>query len=475
MPLSTKAEALLTEFQHQPGVTKDQVDNLRKAINASPVLVAQVNSAVAAGHLKHFAVLPAGTHAGGSYEAGTHTMNLPLSMLTTPANGGSVNLGEIAFVLGHEVQHSFNRAATQKAYTTFEAEVAKIAQSATPVHDYTGAVAKLIAANRNDEARAEIAGFNAIVSLARAKNPKATFDDIYNLQPGRMGDFLHWDNSAKPPGYRPYPDLHLNADMTMPATAANIQAMGKHYFDKPGAVAHLGHNGNSDYTNYYGAYAISFIAQFEHAFAKPVHGAAPRIMLDMKRLHLSESMLEQNGITLAGDKPLPYYDSSSKPPKLHHFNHTEDTHKYTPIRSEGVGAVPPVDPTHVAHPGHGLYRQIAEAVARLDARFGRVPDAISQQVSANLYAAARDAGLTAVTHVVPNVETGTQRPGERLFAVQGAMDDPLRRVAWIDTAEALRTPSVDAFRRVERVEAAIDAAQPPPVPGRWQACAITQR
>lgn len=476
MPLNADAEQLLNDFGKQPGVGHDHVANLRNVINDSPVLADQINVAVATGHLQRFAVLPAGANAGGSYDGANGTMNLPLSILATPANGSAIDAGEIAFVLGHEVQHGFNHAATTQAYQTFNQGVGQIAKSAAAIHDYTSSVEALIAANRRDEAKAEIAGYNAVVSLARATDPDATLDDVYRLQPGRMADFLRWDSTASPPGYRPHPDLQLNPDMTLAATPGNVEAMGRHYFDKPGDLSGLGHHGDSDYANYYGAYAITVIARDERAYAQPLEGGAPRLTLDMTRLRLSESLVEQNGIDLgAVHTPVPYHDSSSTPPTLHHFDHTAATHAYTPIHGTPAEHAQALDPTHPSHPGYALYRQIADGIGRLDAQLGRVPDEASRQVSAHLYAAARDAGLTQVSQVVPNVETADQRPGERLFAVQGAMDDPLRRIAWIDTAEALRTPSVDAFRRAEAAAPAMPDVVRPPVHEQAPAPAIGAR
>lgn len=62
--LSTATERVLAEFSHQPGVTEDEVSNLRSSMANSPALATQVDAAIAAGHLQHFALLPAGTNAG---------------------------------------------------------------------------------------------------------------------------------------------------------------------------------------------------------------------------------------------------------------------------------------------------------------------------------------------------------------------------------------------------------------------------
>jgi hypothetical protein len=65
--LSTTTERLLAEFARGTGVTSDQVANLRNTIARSPALAVQVDAAISAGHLEHFAILPAGSNAGGTY------------------------------------------------------------------------------------------------------------------------------------------------------------------------------------------------------------------------------------------------------------------------------------------------------------------------------------------------------------------------------------------------------------------------
>lgn len=462
MPLSKEADALLTDFGKQPHVTADQVKNLRDVINASPALVTQINGAVAAGHLQHFAALPPGTNAGGSYDGDAKTMNLPLSILTAPAKG-HIDAGEVTFVLGHELQHGFNNAVVSQAYVKFGQQVETVAKSAAAVHDYTAPVEALITANRRDEAGAEIAGWNAVVSAVHARNPHPTLKDIYDAQPGRMQDFIDRDASTTPMTYRMKPNLTVAKDFTMFATPANIEAMGVNYFDKPGHVSGLGHHGNSSYADYYGAYAVSVVAQNERAYAVPFHGAAPRLTLDMNRLHLHEPIIEQNGVDLGSNHArVPYYDSSTNPPALHHFDHTIGTHTHVPIlpRPDATQvAGSPADPRHPAHPGHALYGDVSTAVDRLDSRNGHVPGDASERVKANLYALARSNGLTGVSDVVASTAAPGVAAGERLFVVQGRLDSPSNRVASMPTADALRTPVVEAFQRAETV--AVREAQSP--------------
>jgi len=464
MALSTQAESLINAFEHAPGVTHEHATNLRAVINASPTLIDQVNAAVASGQLKHFAPLPAGEHAGGSYNGRSQTMNLPLASLAGAKGFGAVG-GSLTFVLGHELQHGVNNAATVQAYAAFNAQVRAVAHSPAAVHDYTPAVERIIGANRRDEAGAEIAGWNAVASRVRAEDPNVTLERMYAAQPGRMADFIAVDYSSGAAQYTLKPGLTLDSDMSMPVTAANVETMGRNYFDKGGADARLGHNGNSSYANFYGAYAISVVAQNERAYAQPFHGAAPKLALDMNRLHLSESTIEQNGVDLGSNHtPVAYYDSSTTPATLHHFNHTATTHTFVPVHAlqaahEDARATRGNDPRHPSHPGHALYGQVEAAVARLDAAHGRSSDATSERVTASLYALAQSHGMSSVSDVVTGNAAPGVAAGERLFVVQGGLDSPANRIAYMPTAEAIAAPVGDTLQRAAAVSVPQAVAQ----------------
>ena len=99
-----------------------------------------------------------------------------------------------------------------------------------------------------------------------------------------------------------------------------------------------------------------------------------------------------------------------------------------------------VGPEHPDHPDHALYRQIRAGVHRLDAECGREPDAISARMVERLLPLAREHGLRRVDHVVLSRHLGEIAPGERVFVVQGALDDPAHLRAHIGTDEALGLP-----------------------------------
>ena len=446
--LSEATERLLGEFAGKTGVTADQVNNLRAVISHSPVLAAQVDAAISAGHLQHFELQPAGEHAGGTYHGDTKTIELPSAGLSTPAGNGRLDTAELTFVLGHEIQHGFNHQATSDAYEAFEDDLERVVAGRTG-HDYTPAIATVLAANRRDEATANIEGWNALVSQIRTEDPNATLKELYDASP-RAKDFVRMV-PGPPASYAAHTDLTLNADLSMTATPANIEGMARHYFDQ-GVSAKLGHHGNSDYQNLYGAYAVARACQYEAA--NPPPDGISRMEINMQRLGLQEGLLEQNGLYLGEGTPprQPYFDTSSAPSTLHYFDHTEGSHVHVPIaaRSSANAVIPAVPRDQDASPlapdaDRDLHEQIRNKVAGLDAANGRSFDQHSERLSASLLVLARENGLDRVDHVVLSRQTADAAGAQNVFVVKGALDDPASVRASMATTEAAQRPVRDSL------------------------------
>ena len=435
--LSADTERLLTEFAGKSDVTADQVDNLRKAIANSPALATQVDLAITAGHLQRFELLPADSNVGGEYVSGAKAIRLPASSLSTLAAPDKHDAAELTFVLGHEIQHGLNDAATERAYEQFESDIADIA-ARDSTHDYTQAIGTLLAANRRDEASANIEGWNALVGMVKTANPDATLEDVYNAST-RANEFVRVQ-PGPPMTYAAHPDLTLNADLSMTATAANIEGMGKHYYDE-GVSSGLGPNGNSDYQNFYAASAISRACEEEAR--NPAPDGISRMSVNMAQLGLQESLLEQNGLYLGKGTPprQPYFDTSTSPSTLHYFDHTEGTYAHVPITAQATAA--PSNEAQVALAGgndRALHDQIRGKVAELDAANGRSFDASSERLSASLLVLARENGLDRVDHVVLSRQAGEVAAAQNVFVVKGALDDPASLRASAATAEAAQRP-----------------------------------
>ena len=434
MALTKEAQAVVDAFGTESGVTAQQLQNLKSTIDASPALTQEINDVVAQGHLQRIVPLN-NPHAGGEYNPDGKEMRLPLAILTTPA-GGTYSSGEATFILGHELQHGLNMPDMQRAEAAFDRDAEAVAKSPAHEHDYTAPIGNLIAANRRDEAGAEIAGWNAVVTAAQkdaADHGRAapTLEDIYKKQPFRMGDFIDVDRSHVPPVYSMKPNLEVDAKLHMATSTKNLEGMGKNYFDQGTG---LGHNGTSNYTNYYGSSSISTAMYFERLHNPPQPGQpGHEVRVDMANLHLSPRIVAENGIDLGGGT-MPYVDRSTATPTHAQFRDTMTSHAYhpsTPLPSAVAPGVPRLDQS--SHPDHGLYRQSLDAVHRLDAQHGRHSDVSSDNLAAAVTVQARRDGMSGIDHVVLSEDKS------KAFGVQGDLHSPTKQIAELNTAQAVST------------------------------------
>lgn len=123
-----------------------------------------------------------------------------------------------------------------------------------------------------------------------------------------------------------------------------------------------------------------------------------------------------------------------------------------------ASAIPSV-PSHPGHEDHALYQQIRSGVEQLDAQHGRSWDGASQRMTASLLALAKEEGLSRVDHVVLNKPTSRLAGGEKVFVVQGALDDPAHHRAHMPTMDAVQTPEAQSFERVQALVEARDQRQ----------------
>ena len=430
-------------------VSQGMLDNLQNTINGSPFLAEQVKKAATTRDpganprsmlLEGFEFVPANMHAGGSYNGGTHSMNIPalnLQALSPTNPAGRFNPDDLTFVIGHEIQHGLNHPAKAQASGVFAQQVGQVVNSAPVVHDYTSAVSAYIQAGRDDEARAEIAGWNALLSRQQQINPNTTLHDMRMLPSSaaqsRTQDFVEAGPASGTTVAKS--GLSFNADNTLSASSANVAAMGQYYFNRPDPATaqpgqhavHIGESGKTDYTNYYGTGAIETIIQAERQHAQQHPGVAHKLTIDMASIGLKENLMEQEGIEIRINKttPQPYYDSSQAPPALHHFDHTQDgsvntqhDHQSVPIApsmpAPGARSEKPEDPDRSVreepkpertgamlldnpdHRNHAMFAALLRAVNERDKELGRESDEFSRQLAGGLVEKARERGLETI-------------------------------------------------------------------------------
>lgn len=482
------AHQVYRDLANRPhAVNGDMLDNLQSTLNGSPVLAGQAKAAVTQGHLERFAILDPAMSAGATYDGRdtVKAMNLPAQVLQTGSAAnpqGRYDARDLTFVIGHELQHGFNHQTKLKATQVFLEDIRLQAGVKGPVHDYTDELKAYIQAGREDEAKAEIAGWNALLSRERQLNAKAVGPDLMlATKNGRALDFVEQDKSASFIKAIAKPGLTFNPDGSLSQTPANVAAMGRHYFDRPspnyaqpgqrsvGIGEHRDLAGNprptADYPNYYGTWAWEQILAAEERAGTLHQGAAPRITANMAGVGLREDLIEMEGLDLGRNKARrPYYDSATTPASLHHFDHTQDgsvhpahDHQHVPVAPARRG---PDDPRH---PDHAMLEQIRAGVRGIDEGLGKPNDVMSERVSRGLLAACKGhretpggAGAANALGRVDHVVLGTTG---NIFAVEGRLDDPAHKRAAVHVEDAIRTPVEQSDKRLQAANQAIEREQ----------------
>lgn len=219
----TRLEEMLAEYERMPkadGTPADEADGyLRNAIEASPALRRDMLQAIEADNLTGFAKQTM-SGAVASYNVESGLMSVP-----SPDRGSPMDL---VFVLGHETQHALDR----KPYLeeTFFPAIREIAASGREPHDYTAPIRDRIENSRTAEARAEIGGYNAVVSAMQKAGWSTGAEDMARAMPAMSRSFVAPDPAHDgAPGLIPY---QRNADGTVAFTAENVDRLKVVYADK---------------------------------------------------------------------------------------------------------------------------------------------------------------------------------------------------------------------------------------------------
>jgi hypothetical protein len=387
MVVSLGTKSYIDNAETVYAVSSDMLTNLQATLNGSPVLADEIKRAVMVTDasdrriLSSFEILPPDSGMGGSYSAADRAMNLPAKALDGKSKVSGFDPYELTFVMGHEVQHCLSASETADARKIFDRTARDMAAMRVSVHDYTQAIGTYIQSGREDEAKAEIAGWNALHSRAKQKNADVTLKDMYQISPIRVADFVDRVALDGKPAIRS--NLHLNADLSIPYTPENIAAMGENYFNRP-PKAHLspgdprtpmmlGPHLEGDYPNHYAKWAIGTAVWAEQGSRK-VHGHKPELAIDMERLGLYEDTIERSGLNLGASAPsVRYIDRSHGENTERRFDHTFNG----PNANEHVPIVSP-EPSR-------LHRELRDAF----------PAGVSEDRLAQIALAAKEGGIEA--------------------------------------------------------------------------------
>lgn len=112
---------------------------------------------------------------------------------------------------------------------------------------------------------------------------------------------------------------------------------------------------------------------------------------------------------------------------------------------------PANDPTHQGHPDHALMQQIREKVEGLNGS-GHLCAADNDRISASVYALAKRNNFSSVDEIALSKQTNAAAPGEKIFILQGASDNPATLRAYMPTQEAIQTPVEQSFEKVRKLQ-----------------------
>lgn len=389
--LSREALQILRDFDEKyEQVTPEMVSTLKECIESSPVLVEQMNRAVTERRIKKLVLLEEDFTAGAAYDGDTSlkAIKMPLAKLCPSDKNKESSSRDMVFVLGHEIQHSFNYEERQREVQKAVKEMRDIAKDTDPINCYDHPVERWQSAARKDEASATLSGWNAAVSQLRESGAEVSLASMLKNYPGRASDFVDEDPVTKQ--VTPKPGLDFNPDLSISLTPGNVAAMGKYYYDNPNKT--VGFAG-STYPNYTGATAMGMAAYIDRRYVPK--GQDSKFVIDLQRHKMQEDKLEMNGIDLrlniAKAPRQPYYQTGSDQVPAGYLDQTRDArvsaqqvHQYVPVALE----TDPSLKTGLArpdHPDHVLYTELKQ----------RLPPETSEDRMAQITLAARQGGVRA--------------------------------------------------------------------------------
>ena len=366
--------------------------DIQQAIESSPLLVQQMSAAADKGSLKHIRFSSASDHAGGYYDAATGTIYISQDVFTSELEAKPLH-DLIVGTLGHETSHALDADRAAAAVSRLDYEIHEAIQEARATDsnrvDLTPPVERYITAGRDAEARAELAGLNALAS--RVAQEKGGIPDTNELL-GRAAATTECGIRTGSNRYQPAAGLSIDPSGHFQGAR---EAIARCHFDA--SHASLGRAGNATYRNYYAGYPIERIA------AAIGNRDKPEIWLGLTQLRLDPAQIQDAGLDFKGEGRRVgvtdpaigkvYFQHNharggQRTPDAWTADHRDLADGAAARAQDSTASMPFSAP---AHPDHALYRSVGDSLqARLPA--GAM---LSEDRLAQLTLAARQAGIGA--------------------------------------------------------------------------------
>lgn len=300
----------------------DKRADVETAISSSPYLRQLMTEAVNAGTLKHIRMGAPGANEGGHYDDSKRAIYLSPGTFSDPIlkSHTGIRIDAITSTLGHETGHALNAEQTRKNLYFVTSNITdQIRAAEGSVVDMTPMVGMYLRSSRQDEASAEIHGWNALASrIEHTKgHPPSKGEILQRADPSTNCVEGSPKNPALAPGIILDTDMQMSDTRLPKAGPINLEPVAQCHFDK--SQPNLGEGGAANYANYYAAYLIQQIADDTRDQTYPA-----RVNLDMATLGLDKTQLESTGMRL-GEGGFYFTDTS------------HGTQKPVVLRSSGGG------------------------------------------------------------------------------------------------------------------------------------------
>ena len=234
--LNAEAQQLIRRFQANH-LNQEQYRNFRSMMAASPKLIDDFNLAAKLGIIKELTPVT-GSNAGGSYSPDDNSLSIPLSRFDN-ANFGMKEMFNQIFVMAHETRHAFNNLPNnseyEKAKDAFLAAAQKETSKLYPLRDNNAPLSEYIAFFRKDEAQAQVAGANAVISAMLNFNITPDAANFQKYLPNKTAGFFI-DANRKPPVFK---SGYYQSNSTNPYLDEGdprvLETAAQNYYDLPPA------------------------------------------------------------------------------------------------------------------------------------------------------------------------------------------------------------------------------------------------
>ena len=448
--INPQLQKILDDFAQNSlpnGKNSNEYRNLIAVVTASPVLNERLNTAAEKGYLDKLAVNK-NPNAGASYNAEETRISINLSQLKKLTKQKS-----LIFQLGHEIQHGFfyYEQGHKETENRVLAEIDKISESNAKRKDYTRPMKTLQDAERNDEALAMIAGWNAVVSYEQKLQGKTKLSlqeivgDGFGYEQYFLDEKLYdlYQNNDPKGKIIPTKGLKFNPDMTVSDSQKEILA--RTYYDQSPQKARLGPHGESDYRNSYATRVIGYIVRKHYA-----HDPKANLVIDMKGLGLDERLIERNGLNLGAENRREAYYDKSHPKTPQYFDHTingDNQFEHVPItnpKSETKEQNYPYSLKNMPEQAQKLHAQITDKFTEFIKKH-HLPyseDSIQNGIAA----------LTAEAYAkkLPEIMAFNITKDNCLGVMH--KDNAFLRIAKVDVNEAMNIDSRESFKDILKTE-----------------------